>query len=165
MPNTHQRLLEQFRLAQHQRFGANNRIHQANEAKIEPEDTEPESDTTTVTYERKQAKRKPLPADLPRERIVHDIDDADKACGCCGHELHCIGEDVSFIPAQVKVIEHVRPKYACKACEKDGTANQIKQAVVPPAIIPKGYATPSLLATPIRSAVTSPRSDVQTIRH
>jgi len=158
----YQRLLEQFHLAQHQRFGANGEAHPGqgelfNEAEDihHNEDTESDSDTTTVTYERKQAKRKPLPADLPRERIVHDIDDADKACGCCGHDLHCIGEDVSekleFIPAQVKVIEHVRPKYACKACEKDGTANQIKQAPMPATIIPKGYATPSLLAQVITS--------------
>ena len=47
---------------------------------LSTEDTEPESDTTTVTYERKQAAQT-VTADLPRERIVHDIDDADKACG------------------------------------------------------------------------------------
>ena len=71
----YQRLLEQFRLAQHQRFGANGEAHPGqgelfNEAEdiLSTEDTEPESDTTTVTYERKQAKRKPLPADS--ERIV-----------------------------------------------------------------------------------------------
>lgn len=79
---------------------------------------------------------------------MHDIAQADKACACCGHELHCIGENISeklqFIPTQVNVIEHVRPKYACKGCEKDGTSNQIKQAAVPNTIIPKGYATPSL---------------------
>ena len=81
---------------------------------------------------------------------MHDIAEADKVCACCDGELHCIGEDVSqklaFIPAQVKVIEHVRPKYACKACETGGTENQIKQAPMPDSIIPKGYATPSLLA-------------------
>jgi transposase len=49
------------------------------------------------------------------------------------------------------VIEHVRPIYACKACEDNGTNNQIKQAPVPSAIITKGYATPSLLAQVIIS--------------
>ena len=98
---------------------------------------------------------RPLPAELPRERIVHDIAEADKVCACCDGELHCIGEDVSqklaFIPAQVNVIEHVRPKYSCKACETGGTENQIKQAPMPDSIIPKGYATPSLLAQVITS--------------
>lgn len=32
------------------------------------------------------AKRNPLPKDLPREQIVHDID--DKTCTCCG--MNCI---------------------------------------------------------------------------
>lgn len=147
-------LEEQFRLAQHQRFGANGEAHPGqgelfNEAEdihatqgVES-DIDTESETTTVIYERQQAKRRPLPAELPRERIVHDIAEADKICSCCDGELHCIGEDVSeklaFIPAQVKVIEHVRPKYACKACEKSGTENQIKQAPMPDSIIPKGY--------------------------
>ena len=57
-------------------------------------------------------KRKPLPQDLPREVVVHDIDEADKICDCCGGELHQMGEDKSeqleFIPAQVKVIENIR---------------------------------------------------------
>ena len=155
-------LEEQFRLAQHQRFGANGEAHPGqgelfNEAEEihATQGVEPKSETTTVTYERQQAKRKPLPAELPRERIVHDIAEADKVCACCDGELHCIGEDVSeklaFIPAQVKVIEHVRPKYACKACETGGTENQIKQAPMPDSIIPKGYATPSLLAQVITS--------------
>nr|WP_322786577.1 IS66 family transposase zinc-finger binding domain-containing protein [Paraglaciecola arctica] len=29
-------------------------------------------------------------------------------------------EKLEFIPAQVKVIEHMRPKYTCKVCEKKG---------------------------------------------
>lgn len=62
-----------------------------------------------------------------------------------------ISEKLQFISAQVKVIEHVRPIYACKACEDNGTNNQIKQAPVPSAIITKGYATPSLLAQVIIS--------------
>ncbi|MFT7342089.1 MAG: transposase, partial [Alteromonas macleodii] len=70
-------------------------------------------------------------------------------------ELHRIGEDKSeklqFIPAQVNVIEHVRPKYACRTCEKDGISNTIKQAPVPHSVIPKGYATPSLLSQIITS--------------
>lgn len=69
------------------------------------------------------AKRNPLPKDLPREQIVHDID--DKTCTCCGHELYQMGEDrtekLEFMSAQVKVIEHIRPKYACRQCEKQAT--------------------------------------------
>ncbi len=66
-----------------------------------------------------------------------------------------IGEDKSekleFIPAKVKVIEHVRPKYGCRTCEKEGISNHIKQAPVPHSVIPKGYATPSLMSQMITS--------------
>lgn len=66
----------------------------------------------TISYTRKKPVRKLLPRDLPREVIVHDITDEEKICGCSAGELHCIGENKSekfqFIPAQVKVIEHVR---------------------------------------------------------
>lgn len=152
-------LEEQFRLAQHKQFGTSSEgypgqgelLNEAEEIALEADRLEQED----ISYTRNKAKRKPLPKDLPRERIVHDIDAADKVCGCCDSELHQIGEDVSekleFIPAKVSVIEHVRPKYACKTCEQSGTSNQIKQAPMPSSVIPKGYATPSLLAQIITS--------------
>jgi transposase len=156
-------LEEQFRLAQQNRFGASSEGHPGqgelfNEAEAELETPEPEQaapEEKPTTSPRKQPKRKPLPKNLPREVVVHDIPEEDKVCACCNGALHKIGEDksekVEFIPAQVKVIEHIRPKYACRACEKDGTQNRIKQAPVPPSIIPKGYATPSLLSQIITS--------------
>lgn len=150
-------LIEQFRLAQHKQFGkssesAANQLELFNEAEQVSDDDTLEEDqaSETITYERSKPKRKPLPEDLPRETIVHDLDEADKTCDCCGGDLHCIGEDTSekleFIPAQVKVIEHVRPKYSCRQCEKENTQVTIKVAPVPASPIPKSIATPSLLA-------------------
>lgn len=55
-------------------------------------------------------------------------------------------EKLEFVPAQTKVIEYVRPKYTCRHCEKTSTKVVIKQAPLPPSIIPKGFATPSLLS-------------------
>ena len=155
-----QHLLEQFRLAQQKQFGASNEGHPGqgelfNEAEAEVEPLEVELEQETIEYSRNKPKRKPLPKDLPREVVVIDIADEDKVCACCNDELHKIGEDKSekleFIPAKVTVIETVRPKYACRACEKDGISNTIKQAPVPASIIPKGYATPSLLSQIITS--------------
>ncbi len=112
---------------------------------------EPESET--ITYTRQKPKRKPLPAHFPRQTIVHDIE--DKTCDCCGHDLHRIGEETNeqleFIPAQVKVIEHVRPKYGCRHCERQGTEVKIRIAPVAPTPIPKSIATASLLAQIITS--------------
>jgi transposase len=94
--------------------------------------------------------RKPLPEVLPRVDEVHDIDDADKVCPC-GCELKRIGEEVSeqldIIPAKIQVIRHIRPKYACPACEgvqDDGPT--VKIAPVHPQIIPKSIVSPGLLA-------------------
>jgi len=157
--NRYQYLEEQFRIAQQKQFGKSTEGHPGqgelfNEAEELAADVEtPEQEA--ISYTRNKPKRKPLPEDLPREVIVHDIPDEDKVCGCCAGTLHCIGEDKSeklqFIPAQVKVIEHVRPKYACRTCEKEGISNTLKQAPVPYSVIPKGYATPSLLSQIITS--------------
>ena len=101
-------------------------------------------------HNRKKRGRKPLPEDLPRVEKLHDIDDADKVCGC-GSDLERIGEEVSeqldIIPARIRVIRHIRPKYACRNCEgveDDGPT--VKIAPVPPQIIPKSIAGPGLLA-------------------
>ncbi|WP_444996928.1 IS66 family transposase [Aliikangiella sp. IMCC44359] len=154
-----QYLLEQFRLAQHKRFGQSSEAHEEqldlfNEAEqIADEGIEPEKES--ISYTRNKPKRKPLPQDLPREVIIHDIADEEKVCDCCGGELHRMGEDKSeqleFIPASIKVIEHVRPKYSCRTCEKKETQVSIKQAAVPVSPIPKSMATPSLLSQVITS--------------
>lgn len=65
------------------------------------------------------------------------------------------GEDISerleFMPARVKVIEHVRPKYSCRDCENTGIAVKIKQAPVSPSPIPKRIIT----ASPLSQIITS----------
>ena len=110
----------------------------------------PEESEDIKPYTRSKPKRKPLPKDLPRETIIHDIDDDQKCCDTCGGERHQMGEDKSeqlvYIPAVLKVVEHVRPKYSCRQCDKSGTQVSIKQAAVPATPIPKSYASASLLA-------------------
>jgi transposase len=68
---------------------------------------------------RPRGPRKPLPEHLPREVVRHE---PPAACPCCGGtKLSVVGEDVrevlEVIPAQYKVIVHVRPKVSCRACE------------------------------------------------
>jgi len=62
---------------------------------------------------------------LPHVKEV--IEPEDKTCPCCGGGLHVIGEDVSkrldVVPAQFRVIETHRPKFACRTCEKAGADN------------------------------------------
>jgi transposase len=70
-------------------------------------------------FERRHPARRPFPAHLPRERIVHP---APVSCPCCGGDrLRKIGEDVTetleLVPRQWKVIQHVREKFSCRGCE------------------------------------------------
>src|SRR5437764_7335188 len=58
--------------------------------------------------------RRPLPGHLRRERIVHDLDAAEKHCSACAEDLREFGKETSeryeYIPAQLIVIEDVRKK-------------------------------------------------------
>ncbi|WP_196427433.1 IS66 family transposase [Piscirickettsia salmonis] len=106
------------------------------------ENAEKESQQEAITVPAHQ--RQPLPEHLPRERIEHDLTEGDKVCAC-GCAMQRIGEEITekleVIPAQFKVIQHVRFKYGCKACETG-----IKIPSLPPMLIPKSIITPSLLA-------------------
>jgi transposase len=91
-----------------------------------------------------------LPGHLPRVRIEHDLPEGEKKCPRCEGDRHRIGEETSeqmeFVPASLKVLEHVRYKYACRNCEADGEGPQIDAAARPPQPVEKGLAGPGLLA-------------------
>jgi transposase len=89
--------------------------------------------------------RKPLPASLPRKPIVHDVPPEERVCPDCGVERTCIGQEVreqlEYVPASLIVLEHIRPKYACKAC-----AANVVIAERLPEPIDKGLPGPGLMA-------------------
>ena len=98
--------------------------------------------TRTTPTNRQPGGRKPLPAHLPRERIVHE---PAPACACCGSTvLRKLGEDVTelleYVASSFKVIQLVRPKLSCRACET------IVQAPLPSLPIERGRPGPGLLA-------------------
>ncbi len=93
-------------------------------------------------FTRRKPKRAPLPADLPRERVVLP---SPEACPCCGGgDLAKLGEDVTetleVVPRQWKVVQTVREKFSCRACEA------ITQPPAPHHAIARGRAGPGLLA-------------------
>lgn len=100
---------------------------------------------TIPAHDRAKRGRKKLPADLPRVEVVHDLPEGEKVCPVDGTALERIGEETSeqleYIPAQVRVLRHIRPKYACPCCRQG-----VHIAPPPVAIFPKSIATPSLLA-------------------
>ena len=90
---------------------------------------------------RSRAGRQPLPPHLPRIDYRHEPESC--TCGQCGADLVKIGEDITeqlyVEPAKFFVHRHIRPQYACRACET------ISAAPVPPAVIDGGMAAPGLL--------------------
>ncbi|MHC4539519.1 MAG: IS66 family transposase [Planctomycetota bacterium] len=66
--------------------------------------------------------RRPLPEDLPRERIEYHPPQEDLICSCCGQAKQAIGEEVTeeldYVPASFVVRQHVRIKYACRNCQE-----------------------------------------------
>ncbi len=88
--------------------------------------------------------RKPLPAHLPREVVVHEPEIACVCGSCDPARLARLGESTTEVlekvPARLKVIQHIRPKYACRLCER------VFQAAAPALPIERGRPGPGLLA-------------------
>jgi transposase len=106
---------------------------------------DPASTSTKDAPKKNGHGRKPLPKSLPRETVLHDVPPEQRTCPDCGAERTCIGHEVreqlEYKPASLFVIEHVRPKYACEACE----ANVVIADRLPEPI-EKGLPGPGLLA-------------------
>src|SRR5829696_7272168 len=90
---------------------------------------------------RGQPVRAPLPAHLPRERVVIP---GPTACPCCGGKLSKLGEDITETlevePIKWKVIQTVRERFSCRSCET------VTQPPAPLHPIARGRAGPNLLA-------------------
>ncbi len=97
------------------------------------------------TRTKKRGKRQPLPDYLPREIVEHKLPDSELILpnGLC-YEI--IGkeesEQLDVIPQDVRVIKHVRYKYAVKGYEEYG----VKTAAITGQVIPKSIASNGLLA-------------------
>ena len=90
---------------------------------------------------RRRPVRGPLPAHLPRERMVVP---GPTECPCCRGKLAKLGEDVTetleVVPRRWKVVQTVRERFTCRACET------ITQPPAPFHPIARGRAGPELLA-------------------
>lgn len=147
-------LEEQVRLHKLKQFGRKSEVSLDqqdlfNEAEfsieVEPH-LPPEEDEIPQSQNKPASKRgrRPLPVELPRIIIEHDISEEEKICpcGCQRREIGVVRtEQLDIIPAKVRVLVHVRKKYACKQCEAGVTT-----AALPPQPIPKSNASPGLLA-------------------
>jgi transposase len=115
------------------------------EAASTSKDDGPSADDGKKGKPKKGHGRRRLPSNAQREIKRHELTEEERKCPCCGELRGEIGfepsEQLEFIPARFKVIEHHRVKYACKCCQEN-----VAIAPKPPQPIEKGIAGPSLLA-------------------
>ena len=123
---------------------------QATEPRPSPAEDAPPTPALAAKPRRKGHGRKPLPAHLERRRVVHDVPADELTCPDCGACRQAFGEEIreqlDYIPASLVVVQYIRPKYACKACQ----ANVIIADRLPEPI-EKGLPGPGLLARVIVS--------------
>lgn len=149
-------LIEQIRLARQQRFSSSSEKNlQIN--LVDHQDILDINEKTTLippviskanhennAMKKKHQGRRLLPKELPREVIFHDIPESAKICECGVHLIR-IGEEVTeqlkYHPAKLTVIQHIRPKYACKPCQEHIVVSRL-----PKFLLPKSIATPELAA-------------------
>jgi len=144
-------LQEQLNLALAKRYAASSekispdQVCMFNEAETAVESAPDTDDEILVpAHKRKKRGRKPLPDNLPRVDVIHDLPESERHCDHDGRLLteidEVISEQLDIIPAKIQVIRHIRKKYAC-------TCGQcIKTAPLPAQPIPKSMASPGLLA-------------------
>jgi transposase len=101
--------------------------------------------TIKVEYNRKKRGNKKIPPEsLPRVRVEHDLNEDEKVCEC-GCNMKRIKEitleQYDIIPAQFRVLQHVRYTYACSCGSKPKTSS------LTPQVLPRHQVSPSFLAT------------------
>ncbi|MCP4572603.1 MAG: hypothetical protein GY838_09665, partial [bacterium] len=80
--------------------------------------------------------RRKLPADLPRQRVIHDLDEQDKPCPCCGEMRTVIGEDrseqIDYVPARIGPVDVMQPRVNDKRTDAEGNRMRFTSAILPP---------------------------------
>ncbi|HDY84030.1 MAG TPA: IS66 family transposase [Halieaceae bacterium] len=144
-------LQEQLNLALAKRYAASSEKISPDQVCLfdEPEVEIPATDDTddvivVPAHTRKKRGRKPLPDNLPRIDVIHELPEDERHCPHDGQLLAeidaVISEQLDIIPAKIQVVRHIRKKYACSC------GQCIKTAPLPAQPIPKSMASPGLLA-------------------
>lgn len=149
---------EQFRLNQQRRFGRSSeqtnsdQMQLFNEAEKEAKPSLPEPTMEEITYRRRkrQGHREAQLEDLPVETIEYRLPPEEQVCSCCGEDLHEMSTEVrqelKIIPAQARVVKHVRYVYACRRCDREDIQTPIVTAPMPAPVLPGSLASPSAIA-------------------
>lgn len=149
---------EQFRLSQEKHFGTSSekttseQLSIFNEAEKESQSGQEEPKLEEITYKRRKGKglKKQSFEDLPVEIVEYRLEQNEKICPACDYSLHEMSKEIrrelKIIPAQVKIVEHVRYVYACRQCEKENISTPVIAAKMPNPVLKGSFVSPSLMA-------------------
>lgn len=137
---------EQYRLSRAQKFGPSSeqtspfeQMSFFNEAESEASTfivPEPKAEEAILLRAgKRKGHRDAVTKPLPVKTIEYRLSAEEMICPQCGKPLHEMKKEVrkelTVIPAQVSVTEHVRFVYACRGCEKNDIATPIIAAPMP----------------------------------
>ena len=148
-------LYEQIALARRRMFGPSTesagQFHLFDEAEVlaatatEAQDVAPLPVPAFVVAQKPaRGKRSPLPLELERVEIIHDVPESERTCDCGTPMVvinRVVSEQLDIVPMQVRVLQHIRLVYGCKASEHAPVT-----AALPPQPLPKSNASPGMLA-------------------
>ena len=153
---------EQFRLSKHRQYGTSSEktspelpaveenLFNETEALANPSLPEPTVEKMVIRRKRQPGQREEQLENLPVETIEYRLPVEEQVCSCCGNALHEMSTEVrkelKIIPAQVKVVEHVRYVYACRRCEQEAVSTPIVTAPMPAPVLPGSLVSPSAMA-------------------
>ncbi len=88
--------------------------------------------------------------DLPVEEVYYTLAEDETTCPKCEGSLHEmkteVRKELKIIPAQVKVVHHIRQVYACRKCDQESIEGTIVTAPMPKPLMSGSMVSPSLLA-------------------
>lgn len=150
---------EQFRLSRQQRFGSSSEKSSLEQISIfnEPEAeavvfcSEPEiEEVLPEKKKRKKGHKASIIKNLPKHTIEHRLSAEESDCQQCGNALHEMSKqvrtEITVIPAQVSLTEHVSYLYSCRCCEKNEINVPVIKAPTPASVIEKSLASASLVS-------------------
>ncbi len=152
---------EQIRLSQMKRFGSSSEKSHPdqlefplfNEAEVEATAIEEEFVSETHVTQRRRKKRGQKEAmldNLPTETVEYRLSPEEQVCSCCGGAMHEMSSEIrselKTIPAQLKVVKHVRYIYGCRSCEQNESETPIVTAPMPAPAFPKSLGSASSVA-------------------
>jgi transposase len=155
--------MEQFRLAQHRRFGASSeksadgeskQLNLFNEGEVSSDILVPEPELVEIEKhfrKRKNMVNDKLPKEFPVETVIHELPVDEQICPECDGDLHVMGKEalrreLKLIPAKAVIVEHINKVYACRNCEKDECGVPIIKAPIANPVIKGGFASPEAVA-------------------